>query len=280
MGQRVIRKYVVWCLGLFFICNLGYASITVSPKFLFMDASRKSIPLYVTNPGPDDAEVWLEVKFGVEKTDGNGKTIISFDTIQDIEHSAASWVRMYPRRFILAPGEMQTVRLVTMPPVVTQDGEYLARIFVTSKYRNIPLPSRQGKSSVKPGINVLTQTDLPFHYRIGKVTTGVVVNSMDVTQNDTSIALTTKLTRSGNASFWGKRTIRIINSSGKTVFTISKNTGVYTEMTIVDRVSITNLFSGTYSIEMEFATGQRQDVKSTEILQAPRVLTSATLTIP
>lgn len=280
MVQRITTKHMTWLFGLLLLCNLTYASVTVSPKFLFLNASRKSIPLYVSNPGVDEAEVWLEVKFGYEKSDENGKPIIFMDTTGDNEYSAASWVRVFPRRFILGPGEMQTVRLVAVPPAGVHDGEYWARIFVTSKNRNVSSASLKSRQNVKPGINVMSQTDLPFHFRVGKVTTGVTVNSLDVALNDTAIVLKTKLSRSGNASFWGKRTIKIINSAGITMFTVSKNTGVYTEMTLVDLIKFGGFASGTYSVEIELVSGQRQDVKNSDLLQVPRVLTSATLTIP
>lgn len=262
------------------LCSVGYASVTVTPKFLFLDASRKTIPLYVSNPGSEETEVWLEVKFGYEKSDESGKGIIFIDSVEDKKNSAVDWIRIVPRRFILGPGEMQTIRLVTTPPAGVTDGEYWARIYVTSKHRNLPSTTQQGKPSVRPGISISTQIDLPFHYRVGKVSTGLVVNSFDVGMNDTSISLTTKLARTGNSSFWGKRTIRLINSAGKIVFSKSKNSGVYTDMTYVDVIKNTGFVSGTYTVEIEFNTGQRQDVKSADLVLAPGVITSATLTIP
>jgi len=274
-------KYCLSCLLLFALTVAARASISIDPKFLFLDGSRRSVSVSISNSDENEAEVWIEVKFGYETSDDSGKIFIHFDSLAIDEPSAATWIRCYPQRFIVGPGESQTVRIAVRPPAGTADGEYWARILVTSKPRNISrLPQSGTTPSAKPGVNVLTQLDLPFHFRLGKLSTGLEIVPLSPAVTDTAVLVPLRLTRTGNASFWGTRTIKVINGSGKTVFTVTKNIAVYKTMTLVEKISRTGLASGTYSVEFEFVTGKRLDVRTANLIQAPPIHTAASVLIP
>ncbi len=274
------RFFFGFVLLALFAC-LANASVTVNPKFLFLDGSRRSVSVTVTNPGGEEAEVWVEVKYGYETSDNSGKILIHFDTLAVDEPSAATWIRCYPPRFIVGAGETQTIRIAVRPPAGTGEGEYWARILVTSRLRNISQLSPSGLlSSAKSGINLMTQLSLPFHYRVGKVTTGLQVTSMNASTSDTAIVVSMQLAKVGNAAFWGSRVIKITNESGKVVSTETKNVCVYKTLTLIDRINRTNLPSGTYSVDVEFVTGKRTDLRVSDLVQAPSVHAAASVLIP
>lgn len=263
------------------LASLAHASVTVNPKFIFLDGSRRSVGVTVTNPGDQEVEVWIEAKYGYETSDDSGKILIHFDTLAVDEPSAATWIRVYPTRFVVGAGETQTVRIAVRPPGGTGEGEYWARILVTSRLRNIsPLPLSGVQGATKSGINLMTQLSLPFHYRVGKVTTGLQVTSMNTSISDTAILVSMQLAKVGNAAFWGSRVIKITNESGKVVSTVTKNLCVYKTLTLIDRINRTNLPSGTYNVDVEFVTGKRTDLRVSDLVQAPSIHAAASVLIP
>lgn len=276
-----IGKLVVTILVLLILAPTAHASVTVNPKVLFLDGIHKSVSLTVSNTAEEDAEVWIDVRYGYETTDDSGRIIIHFDSLALNEPSAAMWIRCYPRRFALGAGENQTVRIAVFPPAGIADGEYWARILVTSKPRNVSrTPISGATTSAKPGLNILTQLSLPFHYRVGKLTTGLEVTTQGTALNDTAIILPMQLTRTGNASYWGTRTIKLSNQSGKVVSTVTKNIAVYKTTTVLEKISRAGLPAGAYDIDVEFNTGKRMDIRSSSLVQSTPVHVSASVVIP
>ncbi len=276
--KKLIIKIVL--LTVFVCFNLLHADIQTSPNFLFLESPHRSTPLIVTNTGADEREVWVEIKFGYETTNDSGRLFIFIDSLGNSELSAASWVQGFPRRFILGGGESQTVRLFVTPPSGLTDGEYWARIIVTSKPTKKPQSAESAPTGVRQGINILYQLSLPFHYRVGKLTTGIIVNSLNAEIADTSINLSMNLSKTGNAAYWGSRTIRVIDKSGKTVLTKTKNTGVYTTLATLDRIGRGGILPGQYTVEVEFVTEKRMDVNKTKLVRSNPIHTSTTLIIP
>jgi hypothetical protein len=253
------------------------AAISVTPKFIFLDPSRRSVAVMVTNSGTEEDEMWVEAKFGYVVSDDTGGVHIIYDSTDADQNSAASWVRAYPARFVLAPDETQIVRLVVSPPAGMKEGEYWARINISSKPRK-PAISMKG-TNYTTGMVLVTQAGLAFHYRLGKLNTGVVVNDFKIMTVDSLVHVTMKLTRTGNASFWGARIIRLVNESGKVVFTMTKELVVYKSMLVHDKLSRRNIPPGNYKVEIDLVTGSRRDVELSSLIQAPPLRLSNPLII-
>lgn len=255
------------------------AGIVVSPGYLFLNSVHRTVSLTATNDGDDEREVWMEVKFGYEISDDSGKIFIQIDTLAQNEPSAAAWIECYPRRFNLKPGESQTVRVMASPPRTLGEGEYWSRVIVVSKTRQPP-PQKAAAASTKPGLIILYEQSLPFHYRIGTLSTGVVVDSLGTSLSDTSVNVVMKLTRVGNASYWGSRTTEFIDNSGRTVYKLTRNTGVYKSITLIDRINRTKIPPGEYIVNVQFVSEGRTDIPKRDLIHSSPVRTSRSLTIP
>jgi len=279
MTFSTVRIYLALFAGILLSSFSALAGIQVIPNYLFLDASHRTLPFTVINDGADEREVWLETRFGYETSDQAGKIFIYLDSLALNEPSAAAWIQSYPRRFILKPGESQTVRLVVTPPAGLFDGEYWSRVLVMSKSRTPPSKVTES-AAVKPGIVLLFQQSIPFHYRVGKLSTGLSVDSLATSISDTSIDVTTKLARTGNAAFWGSRSIRVYDKSGKMVFSFKKNAGVYKTLTLVDHISRTGLTAGEYTVSVEFLTEGRTDVPKQNLIRADPIRASVSFVMP
>jgi P pilus assembly chaperone PapD len=250
-----------------------FASISATPKFLFLDATRRSTPIQISNLESDEREVFIEVKFGYVTSDDSGRAIIFLDTVTVDPYSAAPWIQVYPKRFVFGPGETQTVRLTTTPPPNLKDGEYWARILITSKPRK-PTATAKPREKTGGGLVLTTQIGLPFHYRYGKVATGLEINNLDAHNEGSDLNISFKLKRTGNASYWGTRTIKITDPAGKSLYSVAKNAVVYNSFNVVEHLSLQNLPAGTYHVEVELATGKRSDIRKDDLISAPLVRSS------
>jgi hypothetical protein len=275
MRLLLLTLSVILCLP-----SISGAGVSVRPKYIFLDGSRRSVPIYVNNPGPEANEVWVEVKYGYVSTDDTGRAQILFDTTDVETPSAAAWVKAFPQRFVLDGGETQTVRLVALPPPGLKDGEYWARIVVTGKPRKGTQSAKPNAQNLKSGVIFMTGVGLAFHYRHGKLSTGVRVSDLRAVARDQGIDITMNLAREGNASFWGTCRFQVVDDGGRTVFSTIRNAVVYKTLLfreVIDRKSIP---AGHYSISLEFVTGKRNDIENVSLVQAQPVRTSTTVDLP
>jgi len=279
MNYTSIKKYCTILL-LLISSSITKAGIQITPSYLFLDGSRRSIPVNVSNTGNDEREVWVEIKFGYEMTDDSGKFYIHLDSLDANEPSAAHWLQCFPKRFLLGPGESQTIRILAVPPAGIAEGEYWARIQVVSKPREKAHVSSQAAQNVKPGITILYQQSLPFHYRVGNPATGLEVDTLITAASDTNVTVSMLLTRKGNASYWGSRTIKVLDKNGKVVLNQTKNTGIYKTIRLTDSFSKLNLQPGNYIVEVEFSTDKRRDVPKASLIHALPVRVTSSFIIP
>jgi len=277
--QRYAARVLLSLLPLLFLfAGELSAGINASPKYIFLDGSRRSTPVAITNIGREEIEAWVEVKYGYVTSDDTGKVDIVYDSAAD-EPSAAAWVKAYPSRFILSPGESQTIRLAASAPPAMRDGEYWARVLVTGKPRKPPAPVAGGR--FQTGMVIITQLSLAFHYRVGMVATGVIVSDPKVTSDDRNVQIVLKLTRTGNASFWGTRLIRILDASGKAVGpTVRKNVVVYKTLNVREVLDRKTVPPGRYTLDVELLTDKRTDLPRSSLVQSPPAHLAIPIIIP
>lgn len=258
------------------ISDHSLGGVNVNARFLFLDQSKRSIPLTVTNPGNDVIEVWLDVKFGYTISDDTGKPTIVYDTLGTPPSSAVPWVKLYPQRFRLEPMGSQVVRLSANPPPNISDGEYWARILIASQSAKRPTSSAE---KPKTGMIIVQRIGLPFHYRKGDVTTGLDVQNFGVELTDGAIKVNSDLTRKGNSSFWGVATFRLYDEQRRRLIDVTKDVVVYTTFNSVVSFSRKDIPAGTYTLEVEYRTDGRRDVRKTDLVQCTPIKLSRSVTI-
>ena len=278
--MKKLQRAILACL-LFALYSSGsvLASITATPKFLFLDGTKKSTPIQIANVGAEEREVWIEVKFGYVVSDDSGKISLFMDSLDTEGLSAVPWIQIFPQRFVLAAGENQTIRLTASVPASVKEGEYWARVLVTSKPRKPPASSKPNQTQPNSGLVLRTQLGLPFHYRAGRVLTGVQIADFNSSIEGSDLNVKFRLIRTGNASYWGTRTLRIIDQTGKILYTRSKNAAVYKSLNVLEPLTLSEMPRGSYKIELELATGKRTDIRKDDLLPSPVVRSSIPLVI-
>jgi len=260
-------------LSLMVLRVTAYAQVGVSPQYLFYEPERKSVPITVSNPTDATMEVSCAAMTGYATSDDSGKTVVVYDSSDATIPSAARWVQFYPSHFILGPKEAQTVRIVATPQPGAHDGEYWARLAFTSR------PSKNPTIKKGSGMTLLQRVAIPFHYRLGRVTTGLEIANVRATSDSKLITIRLDATRTGNAAYWGSATARLLDKNGGVVSTATRKIAIYRTYTVKILLDREKISSGDYTIDIRLETGNRGDVPDNRLVKGSPAVTRTDISL-
>lgn len=208
--------------------SLAHA-VTVSPSALYIDWRTRSGVLTLLNTGTQPEEIEIGFAFGYPQTDSLGRIRVQlFDVAPAGEPSAISWLRAFPRRLRLEPGQRQVVRILVQPPADLLPGEYWARVLVKSRGAVAPIEQRTEQVHLQIGVETVIATALS--YRNGAVNTGLQVSAVEAVPSDSGVSVVLQLTRTGNAAFLGRLNATLVSPSGESVAQLREDFAVYREL--------------------------------------------------
>ena len=127
------------------------------------------------NPNPLPEEIDISFAFGYPQSDSTGNVTVPLaDTAATGEPAATSWLRAFPRKLVLQPGQQQVVRILAQPPAELADGEYWSRVLITTVGGRPPV-EQEVQPDVKVAITMKTIMVASLNYRKGKLVSGVNV---------------------------------------------------------------------------------------------------------
>ncbi|HUH12164.1 MAG TPA: hypothetical protein VMK65_03605 [Longimicrobiales bacterium] len=213
--------------GAALLADVGRAdAVTVTPAALFIDHRTRSASLTLHNPGLTAEEIEITFAFGYARSDEHGRIQVVFlDSVPPYEPSAVPFLRAFPRRLRLEPGQRQLVRILVQPPRDLADGEYWARVMVASTGGQPPIEQRTG--DVRLQLEVRTVFAVALNYRHGSVATGLEVEDARVEATDSTLDLLLDMERQGNAAFLGHVVVELLDDRGRVVAEVEQDVAVY-----------------------------------------------------
>lgn len=256
------------------------AGVNIYPQYVFVSAPNRGSSIRLTNTSASAAEISIDFRYGYPVTDDTGGVFMKyFDSLTASigEPVAVPWLRAFPSRFVLGSQESQVVRIFATPPPGQPAGEYWARVILTSTDKN----SGQSKEDSRPRttFKLVPSIDLPFHYRTGRVATGLSIIDGTATVENGVIKALTDLRRAGNASFWGVCAMRLIDQKGRTVARSDANLVVYNNIRFLSKLNVSTVPSGNYRLEVEF-NSKRGDLRAEWQLKSEPVTKTYSVVIP
>ncbi len=223
-GHALRVLFVLGCL--FVITSARGAAVAVSPVALYIDARDRSGTLTLFNPGSRAEEIQVDFAYGYPTSDDEGNVGVSImDTVPAGEPSAVDWLRAFPRRMVLQPGQRQVMRVMVQPPPGLPEGEYWARALVHSRGGQPPIEQQRGDVTVQ--LEVETVVVVAVNYRNGSMHTGLrVVDASATTVGDT-VRATIDYARTGNAAYLGRVLAELVDGQGRTVASSEEVLAVY-----------------------------------------------------
>lgn len=220
-----LRRTVVAALLLAVSASRAHA-VTVSPTALYISARNPSGLLTLINSGTRPEEVEIGFGFGYAAFDTAGAINVTVvDSAPSGEPSATSWLRAFPRRLLLQPGQRQVVRITVVAPPGLSDGEYWGRVLVKSRGGEPPIEQTQGQ--VRMQLNVETTFATALFYQKGELTTAMTVRAASARRAGDGIVFTIDLQRDGNAAFLGRVRAEVVDDAGRSWATTEDVTAVY-----------------------------------------------------
>ena len=254
-------------------------AIMVAPTAVFMEHRTRSAQLFLVNASARPEEVSVELQFGYPTSDSAGGVYVRlYDQPDSTMPSAAGWVRAFPRRTVVQPGQQQVVRLLAQPPVGLADGEYWSRIIVPS--HEIEPPAAAGDTTVRAGVSIQLRQILSLAYRKGAVSTGLALNEFQPSMHGDSAIVWLALTRSGNAAFLGSVAIEVHDQAGHEVGRLDQPLAVF--FAVRRRFAIPlagGAAPGTaYTVRFRISTA-REDLNAANVLPTPPIADSAVVRV-
>jgi hypothetical protein len=205
------------------------SAVTVTPSAVYINSKTRSGSVTLFNTGTRAEDIEISFAFGYPQVDSRGVVIVPIsETAPDSEPSATAWLRPFPRRIHLLPGQRQVVRIIAEPPANLGSGEFWARMLIKS--RGAQAPVEQQTDSVRTHIEIETVITTAVSYRNGDVSTDLDVANHGATTTDSSVALNLGLRRTGNAAFIGHVHTELLDPKGAKVGESDDDIAIYRAM--------------------------------------------------
>jgi len=254
------------------------AQIALAPSFVFVDENNGVGNVYVSNNSDKDYEVNINFAFGYPDGDSDGNMVMNYgDTVAYAKYALDPMIRAFPRSFIIKSGAQRTVRIQVIPGQRRKEGFYYTRMKVMAKPQTVDITDTVSVG-IGTKINFNFEQITAVFYHKGKVNTGVKINELDIRQIAGALELRPHLACTGNAPFLGSMYAKLKNADGKLVAETQSTTTVYSDVIRRMDLKLEKLDPGTYTLEFSLET-KRNDMQSSDLLQAPRVTMEKTVVI-
>ena len=255
-------------------------AVLVSPLAIIMDGQTRTTEVTLANPSPTPEEVTIEVRYGFPTTDALTESPVTPtfapESASATAPSAARFVRVFPRRVVLQPGQTQVVRIFASPSPTLADGEYWARFMATSKQ----LPDTAKKDGESVGITFAIVTSIPVWYRKGAVKTTLAIDTLSAHATRDTLEARVVLARGGNASWLGTATFTLSDARGRAVREWPVMTAVFpVQYKRKLRWSLEGVPAGVYTLGAAFKA-TRADLRPSDVLSAPEVVRAIPVSVP
>ena len=252
--------------------------VLVAPTSVFIDARVRTASLLLVNPNDDPAEVEVLTLFGYPITDSLGRLRLhTAEQPDSTEPSAATWVKIFPRRMTIAPKAQQTVRLLVTPPPALGDGEYWTRLIIVARGGRLPITAAgDSGSAVTVGLSVEVRTVIPLLFRKGRVQTGAALSALRGAREGDSLAVRVHVERLGNAAVLGTARGELIDSAGAVRASFTTPFSAYHSIEPRYAAAVGGLPAGQYLLRFEVAPG-RSDLPPETVLPFRTVRDSVTV---
>ncbi len=255
-------------------------AILVAPQGVVLSNRERTGTVELYNPGTRAAEITIRAVYGHPTTTADGDlTLAIVEQPDSTMPSAAKFVDAFPRRLILQPNQRQTVRLLARPPVGLADGEYWARLMISSRDAEAPVAQERDSTGVTVGLTLEVRTIIAVNYRNGAQQTGVQLGELTANAIGDSLVVRAPMLRTGTAAWIGTTTITLLNAGGTVVATQTMQTAVYQSISPRFAFDRRALVPGSYRISVDLNT-DRPDVTQSTLLKSPPQHAETTIIVP
>ncbi len=233
-----MKRKVGFVLGLFALITglpqlvSAQGNLLVAPIRVVFEGAKQKEDLNLTNIGQDTAVYLISFIHYKMKEDGSFLQIENADTLTT---RADKYLRIFPRKVVLPPGESQTIRMQYRKPTDLKDGEYRSHLYFRAEKEVSALGMNTASSDttkMSVSITPVFGISIPVIIRNGNLDYKMSLSDAKLTTvNDTISNLTFNINRTGNRSAYGNLMVEFVPAVGKSfVVGLANGVGVYTDL--------------------------------------------------
>ncbi len=186
------------------------AQTLVAPTVMTLSDQQRFGTFLVDNRSAEPQEVTISFKFGYSASDADGnRHFVYDDSVSAASFGLHERIRAFPRRFVLAPGQRQIVRMSARPAPDAPDGVYWARV-VTASQPQSSAPEQTAREGVSTQVIFRLEQVTTLLYQKGRVDTGLQPGALEARMGRDSVTVTLPLRRLGNAPFYGRARLSVV----------------------------------------------------------------------
>lgn len=191
--------------------------LMIMPKRIVFNGNERTKEINLANTGSDTATYAISF-IQYEMTD-EGK-FIQIEKPKPGQRFSSDFLRYFPRRVTLAPGEAQTVRVQLTRTGNLEQGEYRSHMYFRAVEKQTALGEEEKNETngISIKINTVFGISIPVIIREGKSTTQVSLSHIAVNQDKKSGSdISLEIERTGNMSVYGDLDVEYISPSGENI---------------------------------------------------------------
>jgi len=195
MKKMILFTFAIVSLTLASSVSLADKVMFFTPTRVLLNDQKKVEVMNITNL----SEITRSYKISLQDQVMTHQGVTA--SVDNFEYSAKRMLRFVPREFTLAPGERQTIRIMSRLRPDTQEGEYHTHIQfledVSQRQKNNP-PLNSKSASISAPLAYETLIPAVISYGSINTTIGLKDAKISKTSNDSEYKIDLVLTRSGN----------------------------------------------------------------------------------
>lgn len=263
------RLYILLLFSLFILdsqSSFSQGDLLITPTRVIFEGNKQKETLNLVNTGQDTASYSISFLQYNMNEDGSFSEV---DWMSSDQMFADPYLRIFPRRVTLAPGEPQAIMLQYRRKAAMLPGEYRSHLYFRSEKNVSPLGTKGANDDTKLQVELVPifGLSIPIIIRVGEQNVSASLSDLELISNTEGKFLYLTLNREGNISIYGDIRIVFNPSSGRSyeVGTV-KGLGVYTNINKrkvivkLEQLDGKLLDSGTLSVEYVSAQGRKEIV--------------------
>lgn len=219
LKKQVFGLPIAYCLALLVspLKSTAQGDLLVFPKRIVLDETKRSQSINLSNAGQDTARYTVSFVQIRMKEDGSFENITQPAPNQ---YFADAYLRIFPRKVILGPGEAQVVKIQLQKTDQMVPGEYRSHLYFRAVPDVKPLGEKEiqkDTTSISVKLIPVFGITIPIIIRKGETTAMVSLSNLSFQKfNDSIPLLKMDFNRTGNISVYGDIKVNLILPNGKT----------------------------------------------------------------
>lgn len=257
--KMVLKRNKIGLFTLLISCigwGVGYAQVSFRPTMIFVSENQKIQEITISSQSDTLQEVEFSTYFGFPiHTDSEGLYIDEGDENDRILYDLTPFVRVFPQKILLSPGQRQIVRLQVRSTPQFGPGTYWSRLSIKSQ---VAEPDAQeqlvpiGRQSTN--INLVVRQNIGVFYKHGEVTTSLELLRFNTKQEGNVLYVEPFVRRMGNSPYIGSLQTQLFSPSGELVSESSIIVNAFFETLTPTKLNVSDLASGQYRLVLSYTT--------------------------